>query len=298
MFDYILGNEPLKTYLKRALEENRLPQTLLFTGDSGIGKALFARALAALILKSEKSPDLHVLKPEGKSGLYAIDTLREMMDKEHSAPFESPGKVFILEDVERMQPASANALLKTLEEPSPDTTFILLSSNIQEMLSTILSRCSVLHFQPLTEQDISTLLQAKGHPTHLAKLSHGSAGRAFELAEHPELENQRKILFKLLCEKPSYPERVLQLQKLEELVMEGKEEDPVRVGKKIEQLFAFVLMWHRDQHARKLGIQDLFFPDEPFCEPTPLVEVEKAIEKGRLAFQRNIKLSICLQTLF
>ena len=218
MFGPILENEPIKAFLEKAFLENRLPQTLLFSGPDGIGKSLFARALAKGILKKEKAPDLHFLRPEGKVGLYPIDSLREMIDRSHAAPYEGTSKVFILEDAERMQPAAANALLKTLEEPSDDTTFILLSSNSDEMLPTILSRCTVLKFQSLSEEAIASLLQAKGHPARLAKLAHGSAGRAFELAEHPEFEEHRTILFALLGNQPSYPELMLQLVKLEELV--------------------------------------------------------------------------------
>ncbi len=279
--------------------ENRLPQTLLFSGPDGIGKSLFARGLATALLGSERSSDLHLLKPEGKSGLYPIDTLREMIDKEHEAPFESAGKVFILEAAERMQPASANALLKTLEEPSPDTTFILLSSRPQEILTTIRSRCSMMKFQPLSEEEIAALLQAKGHPIRYAKLSHGSAGRAFELAEHPEFEEHRKILFRLLAERRPYPELTLELTQLEELVEEGSEEDPVRVNRRVEYLFTFILMWHRDQHVRKIGACEelLFFPGEPQREPADLRGVEKAVERARLAVQRNMKLSLCLQSL-
>lgn len=298
MFEHVLGNEPLKAYLQKALTANRLAQTLLFTGLDGIGKKLIAKALAARLLGSDRSPDLHFFAPEGKSGTYAIDTLREMMDKEHAAPFEAPAKVFILEDVDRMQPASANALLKTLEEPSPDTTFILLTSHPQDILPTILSRCSVLAFQPLAEGVIESLLQAKGHSTHYAKLAHGSAGRAFELAEHPEIDEQRKILFEILADKPAYPDLFLKLQKLGELVEEGKEEDPVQANRRAEHLFASILMWHRDQHVRLLGGGDLFFPDEPARTPEPLHQVEKAIEKGRLAFHRNFKLSTSLAAIF
>lgn len=298
MFELILGNEPLKAYLKKAIQDNCLPQTLLFEGADGIGKQLFAKALAFNFLKSPKSPDLHLYEPEGKSGLYAIDTLREMIDKSHAAPFEAPGKVFILQDAERMQPAAANALLKTLEEPSADTTFILLSSNATEILPTILSRCAVLHFQPLTEEQIATLLHAKGHPTRFSKLAQGSAGRAFELAEQPELEEHRKILFALLSKRPSYPELSLQLTKLAELVEKGSEEDPVGFSRRVEYLFASILMWHRDQHLRKLeGREDLlFFPDEPKREPIPLPQLEKTIGQARLGIQRNMKLSLCLQT--
>lgn len=298
MFKKILGNEPLKAYLQKAILENRLPQTLLFLGPCGVGKKLFAKAVAEKLLASPNSPDLHILTPEGKSGLYAIDTLREMIDQEHAAPFQAPGKVFILEDADRMQPASANVLLKTLEEPTSDTTFILLSSNISEMLPTILSRCTVLSFQPLGRTLIETLLQAKGLSPRYALLAHGSAGKAFELAEHPELDEQRKILFAILGEKPSYPELSLRLAKLEELLEEGKEEDPVGFARRVEHLFASILMWHRDQHVRQLGGTDLFFPDEPGRDPVPLNEVEKSIEKGRLAYQRNIKLSSCFISIF
>jgi DNA polymerase-3 subunit delta' len=298
MFNHILGNDPIKAYLQKAMEENRLPQTLLFAGPEGIGKSLFARAVAGFLLKRERSSDLHILGPEGKSGQYAIDTLREMIDKEHAAPFEGAGKVFILEDAERMQPASANALLKTLEEPTPDTTFILLSNSSQEMLQTILSRCAVLTFQALSEEAIASLLHAKGHSIRFAKLAHGSAGRAFELAEHPEFEEHRKILFALLANRPSYPELSLQLTQLEGLVEAGSEEDPVKVSRRVEHLFSSILMWHRDQHLRKLGGREdlLFFPDEPAREPIELRQVEKGIDKARLALQRNIKLSLCLQT--
>lgn len=297
MFSHILGNEPLKAYLQKAIAENRLAQTLLFTGPDGIGKSLFAKALAKALLGKENSPDMHIYGPEGKSGLYAIDTVRELIDQEHEAPFEARGKVFILEDAERMQPASANALLKTLEEPTAETTFILLSSSTHEMLPTILSRCTICHFQPLSEEAIAALLHTKGYPTRLAKIAHGSAGRAFEWAEHPEFEEHRKILFDLLTRKPSYPELSLQLSKLEELI--GMEEDPVKSARRVEYLFASILMWHRDQHLRHVGAKEesLFFPDEPQKEPVSMTQVEKAIERARLAVQRNMKLSVALTDL-
>lgn len=295
MFENVLGHDSIKGYLQKALLENCLPQTLLFAGPDGIGKGVMARALAAQLLKSERSSDLHVLAPEGKSGLYAIDTLREMIDKEHAAPFESVGKVFILEEADRMQPASANALLKTLEEPTADTTFILLSSATQEILPTILSRCVVLHFQPLTEQAIGSLLKKKGHSEGFAKLAQGSAGRAFELAEQPQLEEQRKILFSILRERPSYPELSLRLKKLEEIM---EEEDPIKANRHVEALFAYTLMWNRDQEIRTLGGRPelLFFPEEPRAQV--LEEVEKKLAKTRLIYQRNIKLSVALESLF
>lgn len=291
MFSHILAHEPIKAYLEKAIQNNRLAQTLLFAGPDGIGKRLFAKALAKVLLKSSHALDLHLYAPEGKSGLYPIDTLREMIDKEHAAPFEGDRKVFLLDDVDRMQPASANALLKTLEEPTPETTFILLTSNLKEILATILSRCTILHFQALPEETVAMFLRDQGHPIHLAKLAHGSIGRALELASHPEFEEQRKMVFRLLKERPSYPVLSSQLTKLDD-----KGEDPLKAIKQAEHLFCSILMWYRDQHARSLGVspEHLFFPDESGQENISLEEVEAAVERARFAFQRNIKLSVCL----
>ncbi|MBU6446825.1 MAG: AAA family ATPase [Verrucomicrobia bacterium] len=281
----------MKAYLQKAILQNRLAQTLLFIGLDGIGKSLFAKAVAAHLL-GPRSADLHVYAPEGKSGLYAIDTIREMIAQEHEASFEGKGKVFILEEAHRMQPASANALLKTLEEPTPETTFILLTSTLNEMLPTIVSRCTLCHFQPLTEEMIAALLQAKGHPAHFAKWAHGSASLAFELAARPEIESHRKTLFTWLANRPSYPTLALQLAQFDAM----EEEDPVKGARQVEHLFASILMWHRDQHLRAVGAgpELLFFPDEPKRDPVPLPQVEKAIDQARLGVQRNMKLSVCL----
>lgn len=298
MFASICGHERIKAYLERALLEKRLPQTLLFAGPDGVGKGLLARALAASLLGKENSPDFHILRPESKSGLYEIEDLREMMGTEHEAPFEAPGKVFLLEEVNRMQPVAANALLKTLEEPRPDTTFILLSSHPREILPTLLSRCTQLNFHPLKESEVAAVLQAKGLSGEWARLSQGSVGRALVLAEHPEIEEDRKLLFSLLAERPSYPELSLRLGRLEERVEEKKEEDPVGTQRRVEHLFELLLMWHRDQVAREVGAERLFFPEELAREPVSLKEVERALEKARLAYQRNFKLSHCLTSFF
>lgn len=300
MFDSIFGNEPIKAYLKRASSEERLPQTLLFSGTDGIGKSLFAKVIAKKLLGSEKSTDFHVLKPEGKSGLYAIDTLREMIGKDHAAPFEGIGKVFLLEDAHRMQPAAANALLKTLEEPSDDSTFILLTSKTQEILPTILSRCTICKFQPLKLAEIETLLHVRSLPIEFAKFAHGSIGNAIELANHPEFNEQRKILFEIMTTAPFYPELHAKLNTLQKLLEDGKDENPVRFNAQVENLFALILMWHRDQHVRASegSAELLFFPDEPFKEPIDLKVIEEKVEKARLAFFRNMKLTHVLSEVF
>ena len=303
MFESILGHEPIKTYLTQALAQNRLPHALLFAGLDGVGKTLFAKHLATTLLQTTlhrletgNHPDFHPLIPEGKSGLHSIETLRSLIDEVHSASFEAPAKVFLIQDADRMQPAAANALLKTLEEPTPDTILILLTSAPTEILPTILSRCIRLTFHPLSESDIGTLLRERGHPETLAKRSHGSIGRACEYATQPSLEEP---LFSLLSQRHSHVEMMERLEKIEELI---EDEDPLRKHRNIEAIFQTILMWWRDQTIHSLGLSPslLFFPQvPPVSHPLASLEtIQKAIQEARLAVSRNIRLSVSLhQTL-
>ena len=299
MFDSILGNEPIKAYLRKAVADNRLPHAFLFTGPDGVGKSLFAKDLAIHLLgnrarvEAEIHPDFHVVRPEGKSGLHAIETLRHLIDDVHASPFEAPAKVFLIYDAHRMQPAAANALLKTLEEPSPDTVLILLTSAPQEILPTIASRCSLLRFQLLAEKEIVSLLSARGLPERFAKLAQGSAGKAFDLASKAPVE---ETLLRLLSEKRNYPELSLALEQIEK---EVENEDPVKQAANVEHIFAAILMWRRDQEARRFGAP-LFFPDaqEPKRVLPSLTELERTVDEARLAVSRNMRLSVCLEKIF
>lgn len=294
MFDHILGNAPLKEVFQRALEKNGLSRTLLFVGEDGIGKSLFAKAIAKALLKNAASLDFHHLFPDNKNGFYSIDPLREMIDQEHQAAFAGGKKVFILEEAERMQAPSANALLKTLEEPSLETTFILLTSHLSQILPTIVSRAMVFHFSPLKEEEIQSFLHQKGLPIRFAKLAEGSIAKALEMAENPLFEEIQTILLECLRAPESYLEISSKLTLIEEKIQSQK--DPLKISKSIEHLFRIILMWQRDQHAKDVGIEekDLFFPDEPKKREVPFKNVEKGIEKVRDSLERNLKLSSCL----
>ncbi len=303
MFETILGNEPAKTYLRKALEEEQLPHALLFAGPAGVGKTRFAKELAIHLLNSaperiegETHPDFHVLRPEGKIGLHPIEAMRHLIDDVHAAPFEGVAKVFAIYDAERMQPAAASALLKTLEEPSPLTVLILMTSAPQEILPTILSRCSILRFQLLSVAQIAEILKAKGFSEHFAALAQGSAGIAVELAGKPPLE---ELLFPLLEQHRAYADMMAAFEKIGQAV---EDEDPMKQSRNIDRLFAALLMWHRDQTARRLGLpqERLFFPHAPAAHrPLPdLNDVERAVDVARLAVSRNIRFSTCLEKIF
>lgn len=300
MFEGLIGNERIKTYLTKGLQTNTIPHALVFSGISGLGKSLFAKHLSAALLKTtlekiETHPDFHAINPESKSGLHAIDSLRRMIDEVHKVSFAGEGKVFLIHEANKMQTASANAILKTLEEPSPDTTLILLTEHPNEMLPTIRSRCAHLDFKPIEESLIASFLKSKGDDVLFAKHSQGSIGKAINLSAKPP---QELALFALLSERLMYPNLLHKIDEVEALI-EG--DDPIIKNQKIEQILETILMWYRDQHAMKAGVprDRLFFPNEKQVERS-LLSMEKIIQKvdeARLGIERNIKFSVCLESL-
>lgn len=303
-FSHLLGNEPIKVYLSRAIDRGELHHTLLFSGAEGIGKSLFAKALARELLDAsmervtnENHPDLHVLRPEGKSGTHLIEHLREMIDEMHKPPFAAKRKVFIICEAERMLVAAANVLLKTLEEPDLDSQTILLTSAPNEILPTILSRCVQLAFQPLPQDLIATFIVEKHAVSReraemLARLSNGSLGHAVRLVQNDRSEKTGQILFDALEEK------IPSTQAINEIDAILSDLEGVEFHKFAEHLLAVYLMWVRDAELQLAGGDEklFFFPQKK----KRMISLKSAEEKAatvKLALERNIKLSACLDYL-
>lgn len=134
--------------LKKAAAGSRLPHACLLSGPEGSGKRMIAAGMAAFLLGRPPSawpppphPDLHVVMPESKSRRILIEQIRELEHLIHLRPSSAAKKVGIILDADRLQPQAANAFLKTLEEPPPDSFLILTTPNPGAILPTILSRC-------------------------------------------------------------------------------------------------------------------------------------------------------------
>lgn len=132
--------------LRAAHENGRLPHAHLFTGSAGSGKTWLAHQLAGLVMQCPPEsvlahPDVHFVQPESKSRRIVIDQIRALERIIQRKPLLAANKVAILYDVDRLQPAAANAFLKTLEEPPPGSLLILTTSLPEAVLDTVLSRC-------------------------------------------------------------------------------------------------------------------------------------------------------------
>lgn len=216
MFDHIIGNQNAKNYLTRTAHRRMIGNSLLFAGPDGVGKSLFADAFAKLLLcqddphgrhkhkiEAGNHPDIRVYRPEGKIGMHSIASMRQFSEEVYMAPFEGKWKVFIVHEADRMLSYSANALLKTFEEPAQDSIIILLSSSPASLLPTVLSRCRTIHFHPLSEPEIASfVIQRFGKSAEeaelIAYLAQGSIGQAVRLANEG-VNPVRAILLNLLA---------------------------------------------------------------------------------------------------
>lgn len=218
-FENIIGNEKNKELLLSTAKKNNVLHSYLFVGDEGIGKSLFAKEFAKMILcnaeenkacgncksciefNAESHPDFTIIEPEeGKT--IKIEQVRYLQQKIAEKPVTSLKKVYIIENCETMTREAANCLLKTLEEPPIYALLLLLTSNESKLLTTIKSRCMKLYFMPIPEQQILEYLKKNGLNTdvteNMIKSSQGSIGKALKIQEEKEKYLQIEDLVKEL----------------------------------------------------------------------------------------------------
>ncbi len=219
---HILGHDRVRTALERVWRRGRLAHAYLFVGAPGIGKRLFAMELAKALLCERLSPgdkatlaacdacsdckqipagahpDLHVAGRPADKNEFPIEVMQAFCQNFHLKSARGRGKVAILDDADDVNEESGNCFLKTLEEPPPRSTLILIGTAAERQLATITSRCQIVRFAPLQEDQVVAILRQHGiddatHARRLARLSGGSPGVALAHAD-PALWHFRRTL--------------------------------------------------------------------------------------------------------
>jgi DNA polymerase-3 subunit delta' len=236
MFDELTGNARVKAALKRMLGTERLPGAMLFVGEEGIGKKRFALEVArALNCRTPKDreacgvcssctrivklnypqredadewtqiiwtdhPDVGLVVAPKR--VLRVEQMRQIEKEANFRPFEGKARVFLIDEADKLNDASANALLKVLEEPPRTSYLILITARPAMLLPTILSRCQMIRFSPLTPSEIETHLTtnklADAKTARLrARAASGSIGRALS-GDLVTFTSQRKAMLKVL----------------------------------------------------------------------------------------------------
>ena len=207
LFENIVGNEHIKESLQNAVLSGSVSHSYLFVGKAGIGKKLFARDLAKKVMclgeddcesctkfDSNSNPDFSIIVPDGKS--IKIEQIRNILSRIVEKPIISSKKVYIIDDADLMSEESQNCLLKTLEEPPEYAMIILIASNENRMLQTIKSRCVIIRFENLTDDEIGKIL--KTDDKDVIRLCEGSVAKADTIQEKKEVFTQLKNIANLL----------------------------------------------------------------------------------------------------
>jgi len=220
MFKHLIGNDDIKRRLQHLFASGRLPNSLLFAGDEGVGKQQFALEIARMFLcqdgeacgvctactriggfqipaePHDKNKDefrkvffgshLDVGKVVKYRRMILVDAIRDLERNANFQPYESDARFFIVDEADSMNDEASNALLKTLEEPAPTSYIILITSRPDSLLPTIRSRCQTIRFAPVETDTIEQFLIEQRAFSHdeaklAARLSRGSVGRAVSI---------------------------------------------------------------------------------------------------------------------
>lgn len=177
VFDGIIGQPKVREFLRSCVSSDRVSHAYLFCGPAGSNKTQAAYAFARAILCEgdpcadcegctsqmcrhivrKAHPDVHYLAPEGAQG-YVVDQIRDVMADTLLAPIQAKRKVYIIDCVDLLGTAAANAFLKTLEEPPSDVVLILLGRTRESVLPTIVSRCQVVPFRHIPASEAAGIL--------------------------------------------------------------------------------------------------------------------------------------------
>jgi DNA polymerase III subunit delta' len=219
MFENFWGNRHVQTTLAGMIERERIPQTMLFAGLEGLGKATLVRRFAARMLGSAEKieqddlslpananlittreklpadkrnddplffgthPDFLTFPPDGPLRQLSIPQMRMLKEMAQYKPLHGARRIFLIDQADRAGEQAANSLLKTLEEPPDHLILIMTAENVYDLLPTIRSRSVIMNFSPLPNEEMKDFARVRGldNAERRIALSAGSPGVAASL---------------------------------------------------------------------------------------------------------------------
>lgn len=319
-FENIIGQEQIKAHLQGALESGKVSHAYIINGEKSSGKEFIARIFAMALqceqggkdpcnecrsckqALSKNQPDIIYVSHE-KPNTISVDDIRAQVNNDVAIkPYSSRYKVYIINEAEKMTPQAQNAILKTLEEPPEYVVILLLVSNVNTLLPTILSRCVLLNMKPVRDSLMKKyLMEELQVPDYKADVcvafARGNVGKAKALASSEEFENVKSEALGLLkyVQDMEIPEIVTAIKKIGEYRLE------------VNDYLDILAIWYRDVLLFKAtaDVNHLVFREEiqtirkvaGRSSYEGIENVIRALDKAKKRLDANVNFDLAMELL-
>ena len=319
-FHDILGHEQIIAHLQNAIEEDKVSHAYIFNGPEASGKMMLAEAFAmALQCEGEgkrpclecrscrqaadhNQPDIIYVSHE-KPNTIGVDDIRTQINNDIDIkPYSSRYKVYIVDEAQKMNQQAQNALLKTIEEPPAYAIILLLTTNADSFLQTILSRCITLNLKAVKEDKIKEYLmkhyQIPDYQADIcAAFSQGNVGKAIQLASSEEFGELKASVLQLMK----------RLEDIDLYEMTGAVKQIAEYKLSVNDYFDLMMIWFRDVLYLKAtnDVDGLIFKDEVYDIKKQAAKrsyqgietILEALEKAKLRLNANVNFDLVIELL-
>lgn len=319
-FKDIIGHEQIIGHFQNAITLDKVSHAYILNGPDGAGKMMLAEAFATALqcekkgtegcmechsckqAASHNQPDIIYLSHE-KPNTISVNDIRSQINRDIAVkPYSSPYKIYIVDEAEKMNQQAQNALLKTIEEPPAYAVVLLLTTNADAFLPTILSRCIRLDLKPVANDKIRSFLMERCQvPDYQADFSvafaQGNVGKAIQLVSSEHFNEMKDSAVQLM-------KRI-------------KEIDVYEMGEAVKQIneyklsindyFDIMMVWYRDvlMYKATMDINGLIFKEQVYdikkqaskSSYHGIQEILNALEKAKVRLNANVNFDIVIELL-
>ncbi len=319
-FRDIIGQEQIKEHLTNALQTGKISHAYILNGEKSSGKEFIAR-LFAMALQCERGevepcqechsckqalsdnhPDIIRVTHE-KPNVISVDDIRAQVNNDVGIkPYSGARKIYLINEAEKMTVQAQNAILKTLEEPPAYAVILLLTTNVNALLPTILSRCVVLNMKPVPDEQVKKyLMEQLQVPDYKAEVcvafARGNIGKAKALASSEEFENVKAEALSLLkyIGQMELSEMIAAIRKISEYKLE------------VSDYLDICAIWYRDVLLFKAtnDVNHLIFREEiqalrataRQCSYGGIETIIRALDTAKRRLDANVNFELAMELL-
>lgn len=319
-FSDIIGHNQIVEHLKNAIRMEKVSHAYILNGENNAGKMMLAEAFAMALqceehgeepclecrscrqAREHNQPDI-IYVAHDKPNVISVDDIRHQLNNDIVIkPYSSKYKIYIVDEAEKMNVQAQNALLKTIEEPPTYGIILLLTTNADSFLPTILSRCITLNLKSVHEDLIKSHLMKKYQvPDYQADVcaafAQGNVGKAIQLASSDGFNELKSATISLVKKIED-----IDLYELNQQIKEISE-----YKSRIDEYFDLLTLWFRDVLYMKAtnDVSNLIFKDEVYDikkqaakrDYSGIENILKALEQARVRLNANVNFELVIELL-